>query len=66
MSGRFGHDLDKNAFTLDLIEDLTFKRFAFEGDINKIEDVIKFMQDYQADKLEAILPEKKIDSTEFA
>jgi hypothetical protein len=54
MSGRFGHDLDKNAFTLDLIEDLTFKRFAFEGDINKIDDVIKFMQDYQADKLEAI------------
>jgi len=47
MSDRYGHDLNANAYTIDLLEDLTYKRFVFKGDATKTGDIVNFIVDYK-------------------
>jgi hypothetical protein len=66
MIERYGHDLDTNAYSIDLIEDLTLKRYIFKGDATKKEDIAKFLKDHNAGNLVAESSSKKLDKEEYA
>jgi protein disulfide-isomerase-like protein len=45
-SKKFGVDMDKNDYQIDLIEDKTWNHYSFDGDATNEDEITKFVQDF--------------------